>query len=73
MQSSLTAACVSSGKYELALQERDDVAEEKRIEQEQCRREKEALEAELASKRAEIDALNAETNRMEGSDRAAGR
>jgi len=62
----LTAACVSSGKYDLALQERDDVTEDLRIEQEQCRREKEALQAELASQRAEIASLNAETNRMEG-------
>lgn len=62
----LTAACVSSGKYELAMQERDDVAEDLRIEQEQCRREKEALQAELAGQRAEIDSLNAESNRLEG-------
>jgi len=61
----LTAACVSSGKYELALQERDDVGEDLRIEQEQCRREKEALQAELVDQRAEIGSLNAETDRMQ--------
>jgi chemotaxis protein MotB len=62
----LTAACVSSGTYDVALQERDELAEQKRIEQEQCRREKEALEAELANRRAEIAALGAEKGRMKG-------
>jgi len=62
----LTPACVSSGKYELALQERDDVAEQKRIEQEKCRREKEALEAELSGRQAEITSLDAERSRLEG-------
>ena len=62
----LTAACVSSGTYDVALQERDELAEQKRIEQEQCRREKEALEAELANQRAEIAALGAEKGRMKG-------
>lgn len=61
----LTAACVSSGKYDLALQERDELAEQKRIEQEQCRREKEALEAELARRGAEVSALEGESERLE--------
>lgn len=62
----LTAACVSSGKYDLALQERDEVAEQKRIEQEQCRREMEALEAELGRQKGEAAALAGETERLEG-------
>jgi chemotaxis protein MotB len=57
---------VSSGKYEIALQERDELAEQKQIEQERYRREKEALDAELANQRAEIAALGAEKGRMKG-------
>ena len=68
----LLAACVSSGKYETALQERDQVAEQSRALQEESRKEKEALEAEKAALeadkatlRSDIGALDTEKARLE--------
>jgi chemotaxis protein MotB len=69
----LTAACVSSGKYETALAERDELAELKRAQQEEFNREKEelnrereALETERANLKGDIASLDAEKARLEG-------
>ncbi len=68
----LSAACVSSGKYETALQERDQVAEQSRALQAESKKEKEALEAEKAALetdranlQGDIEALDTEKARLE--------
>ncbi len=67
----LSAACVSSGKYETALQERDQVAEQSRALQEESKKEREilkaekvALEADRANLQGDIEALDAEKARL---------
>ena len=62
----LTAACVSSGKYETALNERDELAEQKRAQREEFNREKEVLKAEQANLEGDIASLDAEKARLEG-------
>ena len=68
----LLAACVSSGKYETALQERDQVAEQSRALQEESKKEKEALkvektalEADRMNLQGDIEALDTEKARLE--------
>jgi chemotaxis protein MotB len=62
---SLSLACVSTGKYEMALQERDELAREHRALQDEYESTKQGLEAEKARLESDIMALEDEKRRLE--------